>query len=30
MERELGKRLSLYPIYRLLHEMGFGLRVPLA
>ncbi len=28
MERELGKKLSLYPIYRLLHEMGFALRVP--
>ncbi len=28
VERELGKRLSLYPIYRLLHEMGFALRVP--
>ena len=28
VERELGKRLSLYPIYRLLHEMGFSLRVP--
>jgi transposase len=26
VERELGKRLSLYPIYRLLHEMGFALR----
>jgi transposase len=28
VERELGKRLSFYPIYRLLHEMGFALRVP--
>ncbi len=28
VERELGKKLSLYPIYRLLHEMGFALRVP--
>jgi tungstate transport system substrate-binding protein len=28
VERELGKRLSLYPIYRLLHEMGFALRTP--
>jgi transposase len=28
VERELGKQLSLYPIYRLLHEMGFALRVP--
>ncbi len=28
VERELGKRLSLYPIYRLLHEMGFAPRVP--
>jgi len=28
VERELGKRLSLNPIYRLLHEMGFYLRVP--
>ena len=37
VERELGKRLSLYPIYRLLkvfplrgsrHEIGFALRVP--
>jgi len=27
VEGELGKRLSLYPIYRLLHEMGFALRV---
>jgi len=24
----LGKRLSLNPIYRLLHEAGFALRVP--
>lgn len=24
----LGKRLSLNPIYRLLHEMGFSLKVP--
>jgi len=28
VERELGKKLSFYPIYRLLHEMGFALRVP--
>ena len=28
VERELGKRLSLYPIYRLLREMGFALRTP--
>lgn len=28
VERELGKRLSLTPIYRLLHEMGFALRIP--
>ena len=28
VERELGKRLSLSPIYRLLREMGFSLRVP--
>ncbi|MBL3087671.1 winged helix-turn-helix domain-containing protein, partial [Klebsiella pneumoniae] len=28
VERELGKKVSLYPIYRLLHEMGFALRSP--
>jgi len=28
VEKELGKRLSLYPIYRLLPEMGLALRVP--
>jgi len=28
VERELGKKVSLYPIYRLLHEMGFTLQVP--
>lgn len=28
VERELGKKVSLYPIYRLLHEMGFSLRTP--
>lgn len=28
VEEHLGKRLSLNPIYRLLHEAGFALRVP--
>ena len=28
VERELGKKLSFYPIYRLVREMGFALRVP--
>lgn len=28
VEREFGKRLSLNPIYRLLHSMGFVLRIP--
>ena len=28
VEQELGKKVSLYPIYRLLHELGFSLRVP--
>jgi transposase len=28
VERELGRKLSLYPIYRLLHELDFSLQVP--
>ncbi|WP_253732101.1 winged helix-turn-helix domain-containing protein [Thermus scotoductus] len=28
VERELGNKHSLYPIYRLLHELGFAFRVP--
>jgi len=28
VERELGKKVSLYPIYRLMHELGFSPQVP--